>query len=56
MSFRYYISDLHDGTIKGTNDQEVADSLSHCEEYFVVDTETGNWISFGDTETIQEFK
>lgn len=45
MKFRYYITDLHSGSIVGTNDTEIATKLSGSEDFFVVDTETGEWIT-----------
>lgn len=35
---RYLITDSMDGTVYKTDDGERALELSHCEEYFVVDT------------------
>lgn len=45
MKFRYYITNLFDGKVQGTNDERVVDSVKDCEEYFVVDSETGKWIT-----------
>jgi hypothetical protein len=42
--FRYYITDLFDGCIKGTNDETKAAELAMCEDYFVVDTQIGIWL------------
>lgn len=44
MKFRYYITSLHEGNIEGTNELQVAEELAECEEYFVVDTNTGEWL------------
>jgi hypothetical protein len=53
--FRYYITDLFDGKIVGTDDICVAINSSSCEDYFVVDTHTNEWLlSDGTREQIQE--
>ena len=38
--FKYYIVNLFDGNVTGTNKKETAEELSQVEEYFVIDTET----------------
>lgn len=43
--FRFYVTDLYDGDIKGTNDPESAKNFAQCEDFFVVDTETGTWLT-----------
>lgn len=45
MKFRYYITDLTGGMIKGTDDIQTAESYSNSEDYFIVDTETGEWLT-----------
>jgi hypothetical protein len=45
--YRYYITNLFEGCIKGTNDSEVASSYAESEDYFVVDTQTGEWLKSG---------
>lgn len=47
MIFRYYITDSFNGRIEGTNDTESAEELAECEEYFIVDTDTGEWLCAG---------
>lgn len=54
--FRYYITDTLDGVIKGTNDEDVARDLSQSEDYFVVDTETGNWLGSDGVSPIEDMK
>ena len=44
MKFRYYITDLYDGAIRGTNSTDVANDYSMCEDFYVLDTETGLWL------------
>lgn len=45
MKFRYYITDLHEGHIVGTDDEEKARELSTSEDYFVLDASTGEWMN-----------
>jgi hypothetical protein len=54
--FRYIITDLYNGCVVGTDDAEVAKSLSNVDEYFVVDTETGSWITGEEPLEIEEYK
>ena len=56
MKFRYYITNTFDGCIEGTNDTERAEELAACEEYFIVDTETGEWLTTGERMAIKESK
>ena len=44
MKFRFYITDLIDGSVKGTDSEAVVAELRESEEYFVVDTDTGKWL------------
>lgn len=41
MKFRYYITDLMNGTVVGTDDRAVVESFVATEDAFAVDTETG---------------
>ena len=41
MKFRYYVTDLFDGTIKGVTNEEDAMNYAECEDFFVVDVELG---------------
>lgn len=51
MKFRFYITDTFEGSIEGTNDEEKARALSGCEDFFVLDSEAGLWLSeTGDIE------
>ena len=52
MQFRYYITCLHTGSVQGTDDPEVAESLRHSEDYFVVDSESGLWLTNDDEHDI----
>lgn len=52
MKFRFYVTDPFDGSLKGTNSEETARHFAECDDFFVVDTETGMWLtSDGDFET-----
>ena len=44
MKFRYYITDLTEGVVVGTNSRPIADDFAECEDYFVVDAQEGLWI------------
>lgn len=45
--FRYYVTDMYAGAIVGTDDTDAAMNCAGCEDYFVVDTETGCWLQPG---------
>lgn len=42
--FKYLIADINEGEISGTNDESVAIDFSLSEDYFVLDTESGEWL------------
>lgn len=44
MKFRYYITNLYKGIIEGTNDDQLAAEFSASEDYFVVDSERGEYL------------
>lgn len=54
--FRYYITNLFEGAVQGTDDTKVAEEASNCDEMFIVDTETGSWIINEEPIQIEEFK
>ena len=54
--FRYVITDLFNGCVVGTDDEDVAKSLSNFDENFVVDTETSSWIINEEPLEIEEYK
>ena len=57
MKFRYYITDLFDGVIKGTNDTDIANNYAGSEDFFVVDSENGLLLQTdGDNAEIEETK
>ncbi len=45
MKFRYYISDLGNGNVAGTDSEQTARDFAQSEEYFVVDAKTGLWLT-----------
>lgn len=45
MKFRYYITDTFNGRILGTEDSQLAEEYAKSEDYFVVDTFTGVWLT-----------
>lgn len=44
MRFRYYITNLHEGAVEGSNSFDVAENFANSEDYFVVDADTGLWL------------
>jgi hypothetical protein len=56
MKYRYYIVDLINGCVKGTNNEKTARDLSECEEWYVIDAETGKWIVGYEDMEIHEVK
>lgn len=44
MKFRYYITDMMNGEVVGTNDIAVVESFVATEDAFAVDTETGEQV------------
>ena len=55
MKFRYYITDLYEGVVAGTNDEDNARNFTSSDDYFVVDSDTGEWLTAeGKREPIKE--
>jgi hypothetical protein len=54
MKFRFYIADTFNGSIKGTDDIEKAVEFSECDEFYVLDAETGESIVSGERREIKE--
>lgn len=44
MKFRFYITDVHEGVVEGTNEEAVAVYFAESEDYFVIEAETGLWL------------
>lgn len=44
--FRYYITDLFKGEVVGTNSKDLAAECAACEDFYVVDSETAEWLYF----------
>ena len=56
MKFKYLIADTFDGTCYGTNDEAIANQRGECDEYFVMNTETGTQLYCGEERTIKEYR
>lgn len=48
-SFQFYITDLFEGSIRGTNIESVAVNYSTSEDYFVVDADSNEWLQADGT-------
>lgn len=48
MKFRFYITDLLEGKVVGTDDEAVAKNFADSADCFVVDAEEGRWLWSGD--------
>jgi hypothetical protein len=44
MGFRYYITDLMDGSVRGTDDTNIARHFAESEDNYVVEPATNSWI------------
>lgn len=51
--FDYYLIHFADGTVKGTDDSELAMKLSESDDWFVIDAEQGRWLLNG---TVGEYE
>ena len=56
MKYRFYVTNLFDGCIQGSNNEQAMKELSACEDFFIVDTESGQWLSYGEYHEIGEMK
>lgn len=45
MKFRYYITAVNAGTVLGTDSEADAENFRQSDDYFVVDSEKGLWLS-----------
>lgn len=54
MKFRFYITDLFDGVINGTNDENTASEYAVSSDFFVVDSELGVWLTEDGKEEVNE--
>ena len=52
MKFRFIITNTMDGNVRGTNDEEVARDFAQGEDFFVVDVESGTWLTTDGDEEI----
>lgn len=44
MRFRFYITNPYSGCVHGTDDPETAKEYAADEDFFVIDSETGEWL------------
>lgn len=54
--YRYYITDMFQGAIVGTDNEQAAHDHSLTEESFVLDTQEGKWLINGALHDIVELK
>lgn len=54
MAFIFYITDLYDGSVKGTNDENLAKEYAKCEDFFVVNAETSMWLKPDNEAEVKE--
>jgi hypothetical protein len=52
MKFRYYITDLMEGIVSGTDDPALVNDLRESDDFFIVDTETGLWLCPDSDDTV----
>ena len=45
MPFIYYITDLFEGAVFGTDSEAEAEQFAASEDHFVVDSRTGEWVT-----------
>jgi hypothetical protein len=53
-TFRFYITDLFNGQVVGTNDEAKAMEFTSSEDYFVVDSQTSEWVTTDGREEVTE--
>ncbi|MBK8184744.1 MAG: hypothetical protein IPK63_18455 [Candidatus Competibacteraceae bacterium] len=54
MKYRYYITDLIEGVVVGTNSRAIADHFAASDDYFVVDAQNGLWLQSDEEFEINE--
>lgn len=55
MQYRFYIFDPYAGAVKGTNEEDHAKAFAGCDDFFVVDSEKGEWfVSSDEKEAVRE--
>lgn len=54
MKFAYYIVNLEDGEVTGTNDLAIADEVSSSEYYAVIDVENAVTMRPEDKEPVED--
>ena len=55
--FRFYYTDSYTGCVYGTNSKDKAADLAACEDFFVIDAESGTWLQAdGTAQEVQEYQ
>lgn len=54
--YRYYITNIFDGSIQGSDEETEMMEASRCDEFFILDTATGKWLVDGELLDIHEYK
>jgi hypothetical protein len=52
--FHFYITDLHNGKVTGTDDRDLALSRAQCEEYFVLEPAENKWLTSNGPVEVEE--
>lgn len=56
IMFRFVITNMFEGAIEGTDDEQSANDFSFCDDFFVYDTRTGKWIIEGKGRDIKPIR
>ena len=48
--YTYYITDLFEGNVTGTNDEKIAKDYALCEDYFVIEPAKNIWHTSDESE------
>jgi hypothetical protein len=56
MAFKYLVFSLDDNSVEGTDDEKIALEYSDVENFIVVSTLQGMWLTSGDEVKIEELK
>jgi hypothetical protein len=52
--FRYIITNTFEGCLQGTNDEQTAKQFAVCEDFFVYDTATHEWMVGDNRHKLEE--
>lgn len=56
MKFRFYITDMTEGEVFGTNSPSTADEFRASPDHFVVDAEQGEWLSMSGSKAVKDIE